>query len=97
MGTGFETKRFFITGGTGFLGGAVQAALRARGVTEIITPSSREVDFRDAAAAQAAIEAAEPDIVLHLAARVGGIGANRVCRQFFSVKTPRRFHQWPIP
>ena len=76
MGTGFETKRFFITGGTGFLGGAVQAALRARGVTEIITPSSREVDFRDAAAAQAAIEAAEPDIVLHLAARVGGIGAN---------------------
>ncbi len=76
MGTGFETKRFFITGGTGFLGGAVQAALRDRGVTDILAPSSAEVDFRDPTASHAAIEAAKPDIVIHLAARVGGIGAN---------------------
>lgn len=76
MGTGFEAKRVLITGGTGFLGGAVQAALRARGVTDIVTPSSAEVDFCDAAAAQTSIEAAKPDIVIHLAARVGGIGAN---------------------
>ncbi len=76
MGTGFETKRFFITGGTGFLGGAVQAALWDRGVTDILAPSSAEVDFRDAIASHAAIDAAKPDIVIHLAARVGGIGAN---------------------
>lgn len=76
MGTSFETKRFFITGGTGFLGGAVQAELRNRGVTDILAPSSAELDFRDAAASHAAIEAAKPDIVIHLAARVGGIGAN---------------------
>lgn len=76
MGTGFEAKRVLITGGTGFLGRAVQAALRARGVTDVLTPSSAEVDFCDAAAAQTSIEAAEPDVVIHLAARVGGIGAN---------------------
>ncbi|MGB1506060.1 MAG: GDP-L-fucose synthase family protein [Acidimicrobiales bacterium] len=76
MGTGFETKRIFITGGTGFLGSAVQTALRDRGVTDICSPSSADVDFRDPTAARTAIEANEPDIVIHLAARVGGIGAN---------------------
>ena len=76
MGTGFETKRIFITGGTGFLGSAVQTALRDRGVTDICSPSSVDVDFRDPTAARTAIEANEPDIVIHLAARVGGIGAN---------------------
>ncbi len=76
MGTGFETKRIFITGGAGFLGGAVQAALRARGVTDIVSPTSAEVDFLDPTAAHAAIEASQPDILIHLAARVGGIGAN---------------------
>ena len=76
MGTGFETKRIFITGGTGLLGSAVQTALRDRGVTDICSPSSADVDFRDPTAARTAIEANEPDIVIHLAARVGGIGAN---------------------
>lgn len=76
MGSAFERKRFFLTGGTGFLGRAVQRALRARGVSEIDAPSSSEVDFRDPTATRAAIDAASPDIVIHLAARVGGIGAN---------------------
>jgi len=76
MGTGFETKRIFITGGTGFLGRAVQTALTDRGVIDICSPSSADVDFRDPTAARTAIETNAPDIVIHLAARVGGIGAN---------------------
>ncbi|MEO0492677.1 MAG: GDP-L-fucose synthase [Actinomycetota bacterium] len=76
METPFESKRIFVTGGTGFLGGAVRRALAARGVEDVIAPSSDEVDFRDPIATAAAIAEAAPDIVVHLAARVGGIGAN---------------------
>ncbi len=76
MGTPFEHMRFFLTGGTGFLGGAVQAALGRRGVSSILAPSSHEVDFRDPVATDAAIAEAAPDVIIHMAARVGGIGAN---------------------
>lgn len=76
MGTAFESKRFLLTGGTGFLGGSVRRALEARGATEISAPSSSEVDFRDPTATTRAFDDARPDIVIHLAARVGGIGAN---------------------
>ena len=72
----FESKRIFVTGGTGFLGGAVRRALAVRGVTDVIAPSSADLDLRNPAAATEAIADAAPDIVLHLAARVGGIGAN---------------------
>jgi GDP-L-fucose synthase len=72
----FEDQRILITGGTGFLGHAVQAALRARGVNDIHAPSSAEVDFTDRAATDAAVSGVAPDCVIHLAARVGGIGAN---------------------
>lgn len=76
MGSPFESKRIYVTGGTGFLGGAVQNTLRARGADDIVAPSSAEVDFRDPAATIAHIGEAAPDVVIHLAARVGGIGAN---------------------
>lgn len=76
MSTPFDSKRIFVTGGTGFLGGAVLRALEARGVTDVVAPSSSEVDFRDGDATDAAIREASPDVVIHLAARVGGIGAN---------------------
>lgn len=76
MSAGFEKATIFLTGGTGFLGRAVQAALAERGVQRVIAPSSADVDFLDPAAANAAIAEAEADCVIHLAARVGGIGAN---------------------
>lgn len=76
MSGGFASRRFFVTGGTGFLGRAVVSALRHRGARRITAPSSSEVDFADAGAAVAAIAAEAPDVVIHLAAKVGGIGAN---------------------
>jgi GDP-L-fucose synthase len=76
MSSPLADKRIFITGGTGFLGTAVRRVLADRGVTGIAAPSSGEVDLRDRTAADAAISAAEPHMVIHLAARVGGIGAN---------------------
>jgi GDP-L-fucose synthase len=72
----FDEQRVFLTGGTGFLGTAVRRALTARGVTDVLAPSSAEVDLRDRAAADAVIADAAPHCVIHLAARVGGIGAN---------------------
>jgi len=69
-------RRFFLTGGTGFLGSAVRAVLAARGVADVTAPSSLEVDFRDTAATQEAISDNAPHTVIHMAARVGGIGAN---------------------
>ncbi len=76
MSSPLASQRIFITGGTGFLGGAVQRTLAARGVADVIAPSSAEVDFLDPLATQNAIDDAAPDVVIHLAARVGGIGAN---------------------
>ena len=76
MGDAFALKQFFVTGGTGFLGRAVLSALRRRCAGAVTAPSSREVDLLDPDAARGALLAAKPDVVVHLAARVGGIGAN---------------------
>lgn len=76
MSSPLASQRIFITGGTGFLGGAVQRTLANRGVENVIAPSSAEVDFLDPLATQKAIDDANADLVIHLAARVGGIGAN---------------------
>lgn len=65
-----------MTGGSGFLGRAVAAVLDRRGVDTVVAPTSREVDLLDNCAARTAIADAAPDVVIHLAARVGGIGAN---------------------
>lgn len=69
-------KRLWVTGGNGFLGKHLVAELRRRGA-EVMAPASREVDLLDPTAARRFIQAERPDGVLHLAARVGGIGANR--------------------
>ena len=72
----FEQQRVFLTGASGFLGQSVRAALARRGVIDVVAPPSSEVDFLDPGAAHAAIADHAPDLVIHMAARVGGIGAN---------------------
>jgi len=68
--------RVLVTGGTGFLGRAVVSALDARGAKHIATPSSTDADLRDREAVTRLFADVQPDLVIHLAARVGGIGAN---------------------
>ncbi len=66
-----------LTGGAGFLGSFVSEKLKARGCKNVFIPAEREYDLTKPAAVEAAFKAARPDIVIHLAAKVGGIGANR--------------------
>lgn len=72
-------KRIVVTGGAGFLGTAVRRVLRARGVPDdhLIVPRRGTCDLTDASAVERLFDAAQPDVVIHLAAEVGGIGANR--------------------
>ncbi|MEM7140525.1 MAG: GDP-L-fucose synthase [Actinomycetota bacterium] len=76
MSTAFDKQRVLLTGGSGFLGRAVLRELATRGVGDVAAPTSQEVDLRDQGATLEAFERAKPDLVIHLAARVGGIGAN---------------------
>ncbi len=69
-------KRIWVTGGNGFLGRFVVPELRARGA-EVLAPRSTELDLLIPDAASTFIRENRPDGVIHLAARVGGIGANR--------------------
>ncbi|MEO8485858.1 MAG: GDP-L-fucose synthase [Betaproteobacteria bacterium] len=73
----WRTQRVVVTGGAGFLGSHVVDALRARGCTSIVVPRSREFDLRDRSAIDRLFADARPTLVMHLAATVGGIGANR--------------------
>ena len=66
-----------LTGGTGFLGSRVHDRLLSAGAAEVVIPRSREFDLTDPAAVSRAYDDARPDTVIHLAAEVGGIGANR--------------------
>jgi len=66
-----------VTGGAGFLGRAVVRRLETAGATEVFVPRSAEFDLRTRDGVAAALAASRPDLVIHLAAVVGGIGANR--------------------
>jgi GDP-L-fucose synthase len=70
-------KRIVVTGGAGFLGRAVVAALRARGCVNISTPRKAEFDLTNESAIERLFTKMRPEILIHLAAVVGGIGANR--------------------
>lgn len=77
MAIDWANERVVVTGGAGFLGSYVVEGLRARGAREIFVPRSREYDLVKLEAVRALYRDARPTLVLHLAARVGGIGANR--------------------
>jgi GDP-L-fucose synthase len=66
-----------VTGGAGFLGSVVVKCLRSRGYEKIFVPRSKEYDLRDQAAITRMYQDFQPRVVIHLAAVVGGIGANR--------------------
>jgi len=70
-------KRVVVTGGAGFLGSFVVEQLQAKGCRHLIVPRSRDYDFVQMAAVRRLYEDTTPDILIHLAARVGGIGANQ--------------------
>ncbi len=71
------SKRIFVTGGRGFVGRRLVAELAALGCRQIFAPDERECDLLDGAAVDRALAEHRPELVIHLAARVGGIGANR--------------------
>jgi GDP-L-fucose synthase len=70
-------RRIMLTGGAGFLGAQVRRRLEDHGADEIVVIRRRDYELTDARAVAEAYEAAHPDTVIHLAAEVGGIGANR--------------------
>jgi GDP-L-fucose synthase len=78
-GTGLSLigKRVLVTGGAGFLGAPVCRLLREHGAGQVIVPRRVECDLTDASGVARLFEQSRPDVVLHLAAEVGGIGANR--------------------
>ncbi|MDX6698821.1 MAG: GDP-L-fucose synthase [Solirubrobacteraceae bacterium] len=75
--TGIRGKRVLVTGGAGFVGAPVCRRLHAAGAAQVIVPRRSDCDLTDAGAAAALFDAEAPDVVIHLAAEVGGIGANQ--------------------
>ena len=66
-----------VTGGSGFLGSHLVERLRAAGCERLVLPRSSECDLTEQEAVRRLYREAKPDLVIHLAAEVGGIGANR--------------------
>jgi GDP-L-fucose synthase len=73
----WNNRRVVVSGGGGFLGAFVVEKLRAVGCREITVPRSREYNLREKSEALRLYQDARPDVFIHLAAVVGGIGANR--------------------
>lgn len=76
-GSFWKNKRVVLTGGGGFLGRVVRSQLGSLGCKHIVVPRSAHCDLRKTAAIRKLYTQARPDMVIHLAAVVGGIGANR--------------------
>jgi len=70
-------RRIVVTGGAGFLGGFLVEKLRSMGAREVFVPRRRDYDLVDRQACRRLLVDARPQLVFHLAAVVGGIGANR--------------------
>lgn len=73
----WANKRVVVTGGAGFLGSFVVEQLRAKDCRDIIVPRSKDYDLVQMDAVKQLYRDSAPDLVIHLAARVGGIGANQ--------------------
>jgi len=72
-----KSKRIAVTGGAGFLGRSVVSKLRERGLADPFVPRSADFDLRQDDGVREFLHEARPQILIHLAAVVGGIGANR--------------------
>jgi GDP-L-fucose synthase len=72
-----STKRICVTGGSGFLGSTLVDSLRQRGCTDIFIPRRRDYDLTTTSGVERLFSDARPQVLFHLAALVGGIGANR--------------------
>jgi GDP-L-fucose synthase len=70
-------KRVLVTGGAGFLGRHVCDAIRAYDPADVLVPRKAEYDLTEQAAVRKVLDDLRPGVVVHLAAVVGGIGANR--------------------
>ena len=73
----WQNKRICVTGGAGFLGSFVLDSLKLRGATNIFVPHIEEYDLVNPLDIQRVLDRSKPDIIIHLAALAGGIGANR--------------------
>lgn len=73
----WQDKGVLVTGGSGFLGSFVVEKLKGRGCKDIFAPRSKDYDLVQMEAVKRLYQDTKPDIVIHLAANVGGIGANR--------------------
>jgi len=73
----WQDKHVCVTGGAGFLGSFVTAKLRERGAAEVFIPTIEKYDLVQVDSIRQMLDDSQPDIIIHLAAQVGGIGANR--------------------
>ncbi len=76
-GSYWESRRVCVTGGAGFLGSYIIEKLKARGAKDIFIPLIEKFNLVQAESVHRMLREARPDVILHLAARVGGIGHNR--------------------
>lgn len=73
----WQNKRICVTGGAGFLGSFILEGMKRRGATDVFVPKIEEYDLVNPQDIQRMLDSSRPEIIIHLAALAGGIGANR--------------------